>query len=49
MKKEKKFPVKDQAKTDNIKHPFADHYQTSMTPEFPQPGIMPSPTSDVQP
>lgn len=37
MKKEKKFPVKDKAKTENIKHPQGSTYQSSMSPEFPQP------------
>lgn len=37
MKKEKKFPVKNQAKTEDIRHPQGDHYQTSMSPEFPTP------------
>lgn len=37
MKKEKKFPVRNQAKSEDIRHPQGDHYQTSMSPEFPAP------------
>lgn len=37
MKKAKKFPVKEHAKTENIKHPQGSSYESSMPPEFPQP------------